>query len=88
MRKLEEVRQEITAYDSQIAQLLSQRFARVIEVGQIKAQKRIAVLDRSRENKVLANVVAHSEPEFAPYIKVIYQEIMAQARQYQTDHRK
>lgn len=88
MDELTKTRQQITAIDQQVAQLLSQRFAAVVEVGRIKEKQQLAVLDQGREQRVLENVKAHSAPEFAEYIAGIYQEIMRQARNYQANQRK
>lgn len=88
MDELTKARQQITTLDQQIAQLLSQRFAAVVEVGRIKEQQAIAVLDQGREQRVLENVKAHSDEAYAEYITKIYQEIMHQARNYQAAHRK
>ena len=88
MQELDQVRQEITHIDQEIARLLSRRFEAVVKVGKIKAQKQLAVLDRGRQEQVLENVRAHSQAEYAPYISDIYQEIMKQARKYQSQARK
>lgn len=80
--RLEELRSEIDQIDRQIADLLDQRFAVVKEVGATKKKENIAVLDSSREARVLEKIDTYNVKE-ANAIKEVYQKIMDVAKELQ-----
>ena len=71
------LRAEIDALDSQIAKLLTDRFAVVKAIGNVKKQSGLPVKDLAREREVLERVksLALSEDE-KNAIACIYQTIM------------
>lgn len=80
MDRLSKKRIEIDKIDSEIMKLLNHRFDISIEVGEIKKEEELYVLDSTRENRILdkTNKYSHS-----PQIKNVYKEIMLQSKTLQ-----
>lgn len=88
-KQLQEARQRINDIDSDLVQLLEQRFDAVISVNQYKKRHHLPILDNSREQRVLDQVTSlASNQATTPYLRAIFQEIMHQSRRYQDNLRK
>lgn len=82
-------RQKIDQLDNQIVSLLEQRMDAVQEIAEIKAQQAIAVLDSTREEKVLENIRnAVKNPQYTETILASFQDIMKRSREYQRRQHK
>ena len=81
LKELSKYREQINAIDEQLVQLLVQRVDVVVEVGHLKRQANQAVLDKSREAKVIEKVIGLANKEsYNDQIATIYQCIMDQAK--------
>lgn len=82
-------REEINDVDQQIVKLLAQRFRAVTQVNEYKCTHHLPILDRQREQQVLAKIAKQPiDPELTPYLQEIFKSIMTQSRQYQATRRK
>lgn len=81
---LSKQREQINQIDQQLVKLLQQRFAVTDEVGQIKKQAGIPVLDATREALILDKVAQSvADDQMKEIIVRLYQHIMAESRQQQ-----
>ena len=81
MKDLETLRKEIDQTDEAICALLSKRFSVVREIGAVKKEKGIPVLNEDRERAVLEKVRARaSGAEEADAFAAIYRCMMAEAK--------
>ena len=84
MKDLSELRQEIDAIDRQLVALFEQRMAVTRQVGEYKLAQGLPVLDRSREEQVLAGKVALLQNEgLAADVTDLFEAIMAISRRQQ-----
>lgn len=80
MDELNNKRTEIDSIDQEVMGLLSRRFDLSIEIGNIKKQNNIQVLDGNREQVILEKISNYSH---SPQIKEIYKTIMEQSKSLQ-----
>lgn len=81
MKELEEVRQELDAVDREIVRLFEQRMLLARDVVTYKMAHGMPVLDRSREEAVLASRAAMLEDaHWAESVRNLYEEIMRLSR--------
>ena len=81
MRSLEESRAAIDAVDRQIVRLFEERMGIARDVAAYKIEKGLPVLDRSREEQVLASREAMlSDPYWAESVRALYEAVMAISR--------
>ncbi len=81
---LEELRLEINKIDREISTLLQNRFDLVEQIAEYKAQFKMEVLDKSREDMVVENVLSTvNNPNYSEAIKLIFQSIMENSKNYQ-----
>lgn len=81
MRSLEESRAAIDAVDRQIVRLFEERMGIAREVAAYKIEKGLPVLDRSREEQVLASREAMlNDPYWAESVRALYEAVMAISR--------
>lgn len=84
MKDLNELRQEIDVIDRQLAALFEQRMAVTRNVGLYKLANGIPVLDRSREEQVLASKTALLEDKtLSRDVTELFETIMAISRRQQ-----
>ena len=84
---LQEARQVIDEVNTELVPLIERRMDAVIHVTQYKREHGLAVYDAAREAAVLDKVAALSKnPEYAAYIKKIFQAIMDVAKEYEEEH--
>ena len=85
MNKLEENRAVISEVDHELTQLFQKRFAAVRELADYKLEQQLPVLDRSREEALIASRLKELPEELQPYFRTWYEGLMAVSRQFQTD---
>lgn len=84
MKELEEIRRELDAVDRDIVRLFEKRMVLSGQVAEYKLIHNLPVLDRSREEKVLASRAAMLEDSrLAGSVCALYEEIMRLSRQEQ-----
>ena len=84
MKDLNQLRQEIDVIDRQIVALFEQRMAVTKQVGEYKLAKGVPVLDRSREEQVLAGKAALLQDKaLTQDVTDLFQAIMAISRRQQ-----
>lgn len=84
MKDLSQLRQEIDIIDRQLVALFEQRMAVTRQVGEYKLAQGLPVLDRSREEQVLAGKVAMlKDSSLAADVTDLFEAIMAISRRQQ-----
>ncbi len=84
MKDLNELRREIDRIDRQMVALFEQRMAVTQQVGRYKLANNIPVLDRSREEQVLAEKIALLEDKtLSTDVTELFETIMAISRRQQ-----
>ena len=85
MRTLEEVRADIDRVDREIVALYERRMALTDEVGRIKLERGIPVLDAGREEQVLLSRAALlADPARGEGLKRLYRLLMTLSRESQS----
>lgn len=77
--ELNEIRKDITKIDAEIIELLKQRFTLCQQVGEIKRENNLPILDEKREQEILAGIELMA-PKFVEETKAVFKEIMQQAK--------
>lgn len=81
MKSLEECRAAIDAVDRDIVRLFEERMTLCRDVAQYKIENGMPVLDRSREEKVLASRAAMlQDPYWADSVRALFEGMMAISR--------
>ena len=84
--ELEKIRQEIDSIDKELVRLLERRMNCVEGVIRYKENHQNPVLDRAREEEVLANVASLvQEKRYEETIIATYRDLMKRSRGYQAD---
>ena len=84
MKDLSQLRQEIDTIDRQLVALFEQRMAVTRQVGEYKLSQGLPVLDRSREEQVLAGKVALlQDKSLTADVTDLFEAIMAISRRQQ-----
>lgn len=82
--KLEDWRKEIDKIDGEIIALLNWRAKAAQEIGKIKAQAGLPIIDLERESQVLQNIISVNEGVLHDWqLATIYQKILEESRQVQ-----
>ena len=83
---LKPYRDQIDQADQIIVSAIESRFDAVVHVGKIKKEQGMDIFDPKREEMVLDHIsTLVKNSEYIPYIRLIYQNIMDQAKAYQKD---
>ncbi|NLM76188.1 MAG: shikimate dehydrogenase [Clostridiaceae bacterium] len=81
---LEAIRRQIDEVDEKLTELIEKRMNLVRQVAEYKKSTGTEILDTSREDKVIQNVLGKvKNPEYADSIKHIFQNIMHCSKEYQ-----
>ena len=81
---LDRLRKGIQEIDQQIAKLLHQRIDTVLQIGQIKSELGLPIVDKSREKQVITNVSNDSyNPDHTESLQKIYKYIIRICRETQ-----
>ena len=82
--KLENWRKEIDSIDGEIIALLNRRAKAAKEIGKIKAQAGLPVIDLERESEVMQNIISENQGVLHDWqLATIYQKILDESRQIQ-----
>lgn len=77
-QEINELRQKIDLIDDQIVQELNKRAKIVLEIGKLKDQAGLPILDSQRENEIFTKLSLHSSgPLDGQNLKDIYKKILA-----------
>ena len=82
--KLDEIRQNIDKIDNEIAQLFQQRMALAGEVAREKQRSGGTVLNKDREEAILARLAMQIQPEYHVALRQLYETIFHASRAHQT----
>ena len=85
METLNDYRNRLDKIDRQLAALFDERMQTVAGVAAYKQLHGLNTLDRSRELQVLDKAADCVSPECEPYVRRLYENIMALSREYQTE---
>ena len=86
MKDLSDWRREIDELDRQIVALLNERAECVLNLAPLKRQRRIDILDSSREDAVMRNLhQANSGPLPDEAVEAIFRAVMAAMRELQRE---
>lgn len=80
---LEELRKQIDEIDDKIAALYLERQSVVKTIGEEKARANAAIVDPSREKKIIARVTKNADDVQKIYLKRVFETIMETSRAYQ-----
>jgi chorismate mutase len=84
---LEELRRGIDAVDQQILKLLHERIRLVMQVGQYKRERGMAVYDPERERSLLDRLSSAAEaPLDGPTIRRIFERLVDESRRIEQHH--
>ena len=83
---LDILRMEIDVIDKEIANLLEKRLDIAKQIGVIKTRKGVPILDEKREEKVVEHILENiRNSSLAPAMMRIYEKIMDESKQVQSD---
>ncbi len=85
MNTLTDYRKRLDEIDRSIAALFDERMQTVTGVAAYKQLNGLNTLDRSRELQVLDKAASCVSEDCKPYIRRLYEDIMALSREYQTE---
>lgn len=86
MKKLEEIRKEISAVDKQMSDLFEKRMHLSAEVLAYKKECGLPIFDPERESEILASAVENlSDATLKEYCLTFYKALMDVSKQYQQD---
>jgi chorismate mutase/prephenate dehydratase len=85
-KELEMLRQEIDELDRQILKLFEARMAKAAEVAQYKKNNKLAIMDKEREQKVLARIGQLANPQLKEHAQLLFQTIMDLSKKVQAHH--
>ncbi len=81
---LDRLRNQIQEIDHQIVKLLHKRIDTVLQIGQIKSQSGLPIIDKDREKQVITNVINDSNnPVHKKSLKKIFRYIILICREKQ-----
>ena len=80
---LNDLRKKIDIIDAELATLFVKRMELVTAVAKYKKAHGLATFDSSREQEILAKVVADSPTAFAPYTADLFKTILRLSKEYQ-----
>ena len=84
--ELEKIRQEIDSIDKELVHLLERRMHCVEDIIRYKETHQNPILDRGREDDVLANVAGLvQDKRYEETILATYRDLMKRSRGYQAD---
>lgn len=80
---LKDLRNEIDAIDEELVKLFCQRMDVAGRVANFKKANNLPVLDASREEAKLQDVMGKATPEMAEYVRQLYKTLFELSRNYQ-----
>ena len=80
---LKDLRNEIDAIDEELVKLFCQRMDVAGRVANFKKANNLPVLDASREEAKILDVMGKTTPEMAEYVRQLYKTLFELSRNYQ-----
>ena len=84
MKDIEELRTKIDDIDGELSKLFVERMKLCEEIGKIKEAEHMPVEVSSREKEIIDRVTSGKPEKFKKYIELLYSEIFALSKQYQS----
>ncbi len=82
---LNELRKRINGIDDALVPLFLARMKVSAEIADYKRANRLPVRDEAREEALLSRLSAAAGDEMAPYVRSLYERILALSREYQEE---
>jgi chorismate mutase len=85
--ELEELRRAIDEVDQQILRLVAERVRLVLEVGDVKRERNMAVYDPDRERKILDRLASQAPPPLdGTTVRRVFERLIDEARRLEQHH--
>tara|TARA_B100000029_G_scaffold288417_1_gene282219 strand:+ start:136 stop:393 length:258 start_codon:yes stop_codon:yes gene_type:complete len=79
-KEIETIRKKIDTIDREVFQLLIDRLNAVTDIGEIKKQEGLPILDQSREQAIYDKIDSSFSEKEATFLKNIYQSIITESK--------
>ncbi len=79
-KDIETIREKIDTIDKEVFQLLIDRLNAVTDIGEIKKQEGLPILDQSREQLIYDKIDSLFSEKEAMFLKNIYQSIITESK--------
>ena len=79
-KDIETIREKIDTIDKEVFQLLINRLNAVTDIGEIKKQEGLPILDQSREQAIYDKIDSSFSEKEATFLKNIYQSIITESK--------
>jgi len=79
-KDIETIRKKIDTIDREVFQLLIDRLNAVTDIGEIKKQEGLPILDQSREQAIYDKIDSSFSEKEATFLKNIYQSIITESK--------
>jgi len=79
-KDIETIRKKIDTIDKEVFQLLIDRLNAVTDIGEIKKQEGLPILDQSREQVIYDKIDSLFSEKEAMFLKNIYQSIITESK--------
>tara|TARA_B100000700_G_C14978896_1_gene825323 strand:- start:1062 stop:1319 length:258 start_codon:yes stop_codon:yes gene_type:complete len=79
-KEIETIRKKIDTIDREVFQLLIDRLNAVTDIGEIKKQKGLPILDQNREQAIYDKIDSSFSEKEATFLKNIYQSIITESK--------
>jgi chorismate mutase len=84
---LEALRRDIDAIDNRLLELLAERVAKVLAVGDVKRERGLVVYDPDRERRVLERLVeAAPAPLRGDMVRRVFERVIDESRRAEQHH--
>ncbi|WP_071130556.1 chorismate mutase [Enterococcus timonensis] len=80
---LDGLRAKIDHIDDQLLELLTKRLQIVGDVAQYKAEHKLPILNKGREEEILARLVPSNDAALTPFLKENFEQILRLSKEYQ-----
>jgi|TARA_B110001469_G_scaffold124996_1_gene139639 chorismate mutase len=85
MEDLDNLRTGINEIDNQIFSLLIQRLGLVYNIGEIKKNNNLEILDKERENNIYSRIDSQYHGRNGLFLKDIYKTVMNESKRIQKE---
>ena len=79
-KEIETIRKKIDTIDQEVFQLLIDRLNAVTDIGEIKKQEGLPILDEGREQAIYNKIDSLFSKKEATFLKNIYQSIITESK--------
>ncbi len=79
-KDIEKIRKKIDTIDGEVFQLLIDRLNAVTDIGEIKKQEGLPILDEGREQAIYNKIDSLFSEKEATFLKNIYQSIITESK--------